>query len=79
MTPDDTFLNGMASLPDWAPTRRQYLVRMRCHEELRNRAKKRTRAAHLRQLAGRCFDASAGLGACAYAAIVVHAVIRLAL
>jgi hypothetical protein len=79
MTPDDTLLNALASLPEWAPNRRQHLVRMRCHEELRHRAKKRTRAAHLRHLAGQCFDASAGLGACAYALIVLHAVIRLAL
>jgi hypothetical protein len=79
MTPDDTLLDALASLPQWAPNRRQELFRMRCHEELRHLAKKRTRAAHLRHLAGQCFDASAGLGACAYALIVLHAVIRLAL
>jgi hypothetical protein len=80
MTPDDSLLDALASLPEWAPNRcREHAVRMRCHEELRHRADRRARAAQRRRLVGWCLDAVAGLGACAYAAIVLHAAIRLAL
>jgi hypothetical protein len=80
MTPDDPLLEALTSLPEWSPNRRRAdAVRMRCHEELRKRAERRVQAAQLRGLVGWCFDASAGLGACAYAAIVLQAVIRVAL
>jgi hypothetical protein len=80
MTPDDSLLDALASLPEWPPNRpREHAVRMRCHEELRRRAERRARAAQRRQLVGWCFDASAALGACAYAAIVLQAAIRFAL
>jgi hypothetical protein len=80
MTPDDSLLDALASLPECSPSRRrEHAVRMRCHEELRQRAERRARAAQRGGLVGWCFDASAGLGACAYAVIVLHATIRLAL
>jgi len=80
MIPDDSLLDALASLPEWSPNaRRELAVRMRCHEELRHCAERRTRAAQRRRLVGWCFDASAALGACAYAAIVLHAAIRYAL
>ncbi len=79
MTPDDSLLDALASLPEWSPNRhREHSVRMRCHEELRHRAERRARPAQRGRLVSWCFDASAGLGACAYAAIVLHAAIRLA-
>lgn len=80
MTPDDSLLDALASLPEWSPNRRrEHAVRMRCHKELRHRAERRARAAQRRRLVGWCFDASAALGACAYAAIVLQAAIRFAL
>ena len=80
MTQDDSLLDALASLPEWPPNRRrQQAVRMRCHEELRYRAGRRARAAQRLRLLGWCFDVSAALGACAYAAIVLHAAIRFAL
>jgi hypothetical protein len=80
MTPDDSLLDALASLPEWPPNRRrEHAVRMRCHEELRQRAERRARAAQRRRLVGWCFDASAALGVCAYAAIVLQAAIRFAL
>ena len=80
MTPDDSLLDALASLPECSPSpHRQHAVRMRCHEELRRRAERRARAAQRRSLVGWCFDAGAGLGACAYAVIVLQAAIRVAL
>ena len=80
MTPDDSLLDALASLPEWSPNRRrEHAVRMRCHKELRHHAERRARAAQRRRLVGWCFDASAALGACAYAAIVLRAAIRFAL
>lgn len=80
MIPDDSLLDALASLPERSPNRRrEHAVRMRCHEELRHRAERRARAAQRRRLVGWCFDASAALGACAYAAIVLQAAIRFAL
>ena len=80
MTPEDALLDALASLPEWCPNRRrEHAVRMRCHKELRHRAERRARAAQRRRLVGWCFDASAALGACAYAAIVLQAAIRFAL
>lgn len=80
MNPDDSLLDALASLAECSPNRRrEHAVRMRCHEELRQRAERRARAAQRRRLVGWCFDAGAGLAACAYAAMVLQAVIRLAL
>ena len=80
MTPDDALLDALANLPEWSPNRhREHAVRMRCHEELRHRAERRARVAQRRRLVDWCFDAGAGLGACAYATIVLQAAIRLAL
>jgi hypothetical protein len=80
MTPDDSLLDALASLPEWPPNRhREHAVRMRCHEELRYSAERRARAAQRRWLVDWCFDAGAGLGACAYATIVLQAAIQLAL
>jgi len=80
MTPDDPLMDALASLPELSPSpRREHAVRARCHEELRRRADRRARAAQRRQLAGWCFDTAAGLGVCAYLAIVLQAALRLAL
>ncbi len=80
MTPDDSLLDALASLPEWLPSRRhEHALRMRCHEELRFRAETRARAAERQRLICWCLDAGAGLGASAYAAIVLQAAIRLAL
>jgi hypothetical protein len=80
MTPDDSLLDALASLPECSPSRsREHDVRKRCHEQLTHRAESRARAAQRRRLVGWCFDAGAGLGVCAYAAIVLQAAIRLAL
>jgi hypothetical protein len=80
MTPDDALLDALASLPQFSPSRRrEHALRMRCHQELRHCAERRARAAQRWRLIAWCFDAGAVLGACAYAAIVLHAAIRLAL
>jgi len=80
MAPDDSLLDALAGLPEWSPSRRrEHAVQMRCHNELRYRTERRARAAQRRRLLGWCFDAGAALGACAYAAIVLQAAIRLAL
>jgi hypothetical protein len=80
MIRDDSLLDALASLPECSPNRRrEHAVRMRCHQELRYRAERRARAAQRRRLVGWCFDAGAGLGACAYAVIALATAIRLAL
>jgi len=80
MIPDDSLLDALASLPECSPNeRREHAVRMRCHEELRRLAERPARAAQRGRLVGWCFDAGAGLVACAYAMIVVQVAIRLAL
>ena len=80
MTPDDSLMDALASLPDSSPNpKREHAVRVRCHEELRRRGDRQARAAQHKRLAGWCFDAGAGLGVCAYLAIVLQAALRFAL
>jgi hypothetical protein len=80
MTPDDSLMDALASLPESSPNpRREHSVRVRCHEKLRRRADRQARVARHRRLAGWCFDAGAGLGICAYLAIVLQVVLRRAL
>ncbi len=80
MTPDDSLMRALASLPEESPSPRvEHAVRARCHEELRRRANRQARAAKRKRLAGWCFDAGAGLCACAYLGIVLQAVLPLAL
>jgi len=80
MTPDDSLMDALASLPELSLSpRREHAVMVRCHEELRRRADRRARAARPKRLAGWCFDAGAGLGVCVYLAIVLQAALRLAL
>ena len=80
MIADDPLSDALASLPEWSPSRRrEHALRMRCHRELRNRAERRARAVQRPRLVTWCFDAGAGLVACAYAVIVLQAAMRLAL
>jgi len=80
MIPEDSLMDALASLPESSPDRRrEHAVRVRCHEKLMRRADRQARAAQRRQFAGWCVDASAGLGVCAWLAVVLQAALRLAL
>ena len=80
MTPDDSLLVALASLPESSLSpRREYAVRVRCHNELRRRAEREAGAAQRKRLVSCCFEVGAGLGVCAYVAIVLQAALRLAL
>jgi hypothetical protein len=80
MISDDSFMDALASLPESSPNpRREHAVRIRCHEELGRRADRLAQAAQRKRLLGWCFDASAGLGVCAYLVIVLQAAMRRAL